>query len=180
MTPCGRLVYRQLKCDRIRIHKNLFLSYILNGIAWILYYSLTAMNAGVLVRNPVGGAANVQICACVRVCVCVRACPHIIACNNTRVCPHIIACNSTHVCPHIIACNSTRVCPHIIACNSTCVHVRALVADLVSDDSRHHSILRRLQLLLDVLRRPLSAHGRRGRLHHRKAAARRLLPHWMG
>jgi len=46
-------VARQLKCDRIRIHKNLFLSYILNGIVWIMYYSLAALNAGVLANNPV-------------------------------------------------------------------------------------------------------------------------------
>ncbi|KAK2175263.1 hypothetical protein NP493_741g01026 [Ridgeia piscesae] len=45
--------FRQLKCDRIRIHKNLFLSYILNGIVWIMYYSLAALNAGVLANNPI-------------------------------------------------------------------------------------------------------------------------------
>ena len=50
-------VCRQLKCNRIRIHKNLFLSYILNGIVWIMYYSLAALNVGVLDKNPVGDTA---------------------------------------------------------------------------------------------------------------------------
>ena len=44
---------RQLACDRITIHKNLFISYILSGLAWILYYSLAALNVHVLETNPV-------------------------------------------------------------------------------------------------------------------------------
>ena len=44
---------RQLACDRITIHKNLFISYILSGIAWILYYALAALNVHVVETNPV-------------------------------------------------------------------------------------------------------------------------------
>ena len=44
---------RQLQCDRVTLHNNLFSSYILNGLAWILYYTLASFNAKVLAGNPV-------------------------------------------------------------------------------------------------------------------------------
>ena len=44
---------RQLQCDRVTLHKNLFSSYILNASAWILYYTLASFNVEVLAGNPV-------------------------------------------------------------------------------------------------------------------------------
>ncbi len=44
---------RQLQCDRVTLHKNLFISYILNGSVWIFYYTLAALNGDVLMSNPV-------------------------------------------------------------------------------------------------------------------------------
>jgi len=44
---------RQLECERVTIHKHLFLSYILNGLCWILYYSIVPLNTSVMRRNPV-------------------------------------------------------------------------------------------------------------------------------
>nr|AKQ63006.1 DH31-like receptor 1 [Platynereis dumerilii] len=44
--------FRQLQCDRVTLHKNLFISYILNGIAWILYYTLASLDGEVLSENP--------------------------------------------------------------------------------------------------------------------------------
>lgn len=35
------------------LHKHLFTSYVLNGLAWILYYTLAALDAVVLADNPV-------------------------------------------------------------------------------------------------------------------------------
>ncbi|XP_071157929.1 calcitonin receptor-like [Mytilus edulis] len=45
--------FRQLKCGRIFIHKNLFLSYILTGLTWILYNSLVVLNSDLLEHNYV-------------------------------------------------------------------------------------------------------------------------------
>ena len=45
--------FRQLRCDRITIHKNLFLSYVLTGVSWILYYIFVALDGDVLIDNPV-------------------------------------------------------------------------------------------------------------------------------
>ncbi|XP_050418577.1 calcitonin receptor [Patella vulgata] len=36
--------FRQLKCTRVTIHQHLFLSFILAGMFWILYYTLIPMN----------------------------------------------------------------------------------------------------------------------------------------
>ena len=46
-------VFRQLHCERVTLHKHLFTSYVLNGLAWILYYTQAALNAAVLADNPV-------------------------------------------------------------------------------------------------------------------------------
>lgn len=48
---CAR---RQLRCERITVHKNLFVSYILTGVVWILYFVLAALDGDVLLANPVG------------------------------------------------------------------------------------------------------------------------------
>ncbi|XP_060551666.1 calcitonin gene-related peptide type 1 receptor-like isoform X2 [Ruditapes philippinarum] len=45
--------FKQLRCERITIHKNLFISYVLTGVAWILYYTLAALDGEVLLNNPV-------------------------------------------------------------------------------------------------------------------------------
>ncbi|XP_061167229.1 calcitonin gene-related peptide type 1 receptor-like [Saccostrea echinata] len=44
--------FPQLQCGRVTIHKNLFLSYILTGISWILYYVVVTFDGDVLLRNP--------------------------------------------------------------------------------------------------------------------------------
>ncbi|WAQ93478.1 CALCR-like protein [Mya arenaria] len=44
--------FRQLRCDRITIHKNLLISYVFTGIFWILYYVLAALDGEVLLDNP--------------------------------------------------------------------------------------------------------------------------------
>ena len=44
---------RQLRCERITVHKNLFVSYVLTGIVWILYYILVTLNGDILLANPV-------------------------------------------------------------------------------------------------------------------------------
>lgn len=43
--------FRQLRCGRIFIHKNLFLSYILTGLTWILYNTLVVLNTDALEHN---------------------------------------------------------------------------------------------------------------------------------
>ncbi|KAL5007136.1 hypothetical protein ScPMuIL_015942 [Solemya velum] len=44
--------FRQLRCERVSIHKNLFLSYVLTGVVWILYYSLVSIDGDVIFHNP--------------------------------------------------------------------------------------------------------------------------------
>ncbi|KAH3822184.1 calcitonin gene-related peptide type 1 receptor-like [Dreissena polymorpha] len=46
-------VFRRLKCVRVTLHKHMFLSYILTGGLWILYYRIVSMNPEVLLQNPV-------------------------------------------------------------------------------------------------------------------------------
>ncbi|KAL8592155.1 hypothetical protein ACOMHN_033526 [Nucella lapillus] len=45
--------FRQLRCERITVHKNMFVSYVLTGVTWMLYYLLVALDGMVLVNNPV-------------------------------------------------------------------------------------------------------------------------------
>ncbi|KAL5007388.1 hypothetical protein ScPMuIL_016194 [Solemya velum] len=45
--------FKQLKCSRVTLHKHLFVSYILTGLLWIVYYRATAMESTVLVSNPI-------------------------------------------------------------------------------------------------------------------------------
>lgn len=59
--------FRQLRCERITIHKNLFTSYVLTGISWILYYVLVALDGDVLLDNPVRDLLNLStvfVCFC--------------------------------------------------------------------------------------------------------------------
>lgn len=44
--------FRQLRCGRVLIHKNLFLSYVFTGMTWILYNKLAILDGDVLVTNP--------------------------------------------------------------------------------------------------------------------------------
>ncbi|XP_052812423.1 calcitonin gene-related peptide type 1 receptor-like [Mya arenaria] len=46
-------MFRQLKCVRVSLHKHLFVSYVLTGALWILYYALVPMNPDVLIANPI-------------------------------------------------------------------------------------------------------------------------------
>lgn len=45
--------FRQLDCARVSIHKNLFLTYILNGIVWIIEYKAIVTEGQVLLENPI-------------------------------------------------------------------------------------------------------------------------------
>ncbi|XP_063421661.1 calcitonin receptor-like [Mytilus trossulus] len=44
--------FRQLRCGRVLIHKNLFLSYVFTGLTWILYYKLVVLDADIIDANP--------------------------------------------------------------------------------------------------------------------------------
>lgn len=50
---CLFVCFRQLDCARVSIHKNLFLTYILNGIVWIIEYKAIVTEGQVLLENPV-------------------------------------------------------------------------------------------------------------------------------
>lgn len=45
---------RSLKCTRIRIHIQLFISFALNNIMWIIWYKEVIPNTMVLLQNEVG------------------------------------------------------------------------------------------------------------------------------
>ncbi|KAL5006348.1 hypothetical protein ScPMuIL_015154 [Solemya velum] len=45
--------FRQLRCERVSIHKNLFVSYVVTGVVWIMYYSMVAVDGDVIMQNPV-------------------------------------------------------------------------------------------------------------------------------
>ena len=53
MCVCVCVCDRQLGCERVTLHKHLFISYSLNGLSWILYYALAALNVAVMQTNPV-------------------------------------------------------------------------------------------------------------------------------
>lgn len=45
--------FRQLRCDRITVHKNLFVSYIITAFCFVIYLSVVSFGDGVLMENPV-------------------------------------------------------------------------------------------------------------------------------
>ncbi|CAG2200186.1 unnamed protein product [Mytilus edulis] len=56
--PIGDIIiyifkFRQLRCDRITLHKNLFISYLLTAIMYILYNVLVIMDGDVLHDQPI-------------------------------------------------------------------------------------------------------------------------------
>ena len=44
-------MFRKLQCERILIHKNLFISYIINAITWMIFLAIIAKPT-VMVNNP--------------------------------------------------------------------------------------------------------------------------------
>lgn len=46
-------LFRQLRCDRITVHKNLFVSYIITAFCFVIYLSVVSFGDGVLMENPV-------------------------------------------------------------------------------------------------------------------------------
>jgi hypothetical protein len=46
-------VFRQLRCDRITIHKNLFISYLLTDIFCLVYLCVLHLSEHVVLHNPV-------------------------------------------------------------------------------------------------------------------------------
>ncbi|XP_067832882.1 calcitonin gene-related peptide type 1 receptor-like isoform X2 [Heptranchias perlo] len=51
---CIFFYFKNLSCQRISLHKNLFISYILNSIVTIIWLSAVANNKDLVARNPVG------------------------------------------------------------------------------------------------------------------------------
>ncbi|XP_077512266.1 calcitonin gene-related peptide type 1 receptor-like [Amblyomma americanum] len=45
--------FRSLRCRRITVHKNLFLSFIINNLCWIVWYNHVISNPDVIERNPI-------------------------------------------------------------------------------------------------------------------------------
>ncbi|KAL3832587.1 hypothetical protein ACJMK2_024219 [Sinanodonta woodiana] len=44
--------FKQLRCDRITIHKNLFVSYVFTGVSWLPYYFLVSLDGHTQLENP--------------------------------------------------------------------------------------------------------------------------------
>ncbi|RUS80722.1 hypothetical protein EGW08_011508 [Elysia chlorotica] len=44
--------FRQLRCDRVTVHKNLFISFACTALTWILFYSLVVLDGHVVLENP--------------------------------------------------------------------------------------------------------------------------------
>ncbi|CAL1531756.1 unnamed protein product [Lymnaea stagnalis] len=44
--------FRQLRCDRITIHKNLFISYFFSALTWSIYYKAVVLDGEVVLTNP--------------------------------------------------------------------------------------------------------------------------------
>ncbi|XP_059174458.1 calcitonin gene-related peptide type 1 receptor-like [Physella acuta] len=44
--------FLQLRCDRVTIHKNLFVSYLLTSVVWTIYYKTVILNGHVILENP--------------------------------------------------------------------------------------------------------------------------------
>ncbi|XP_047737610.1 corticotropin-releasing factor receptor 2-like, partial [Hyalella azteca] len=47
--PC----FRSLKCTRVSIHKNLFVSFLVNNVLWLVWTTVVTSNTRVLLLNPV-------------------------------------------------------------------------------------------------------------------------------
>ncbi|XP_041365641.1 calcitonin receptor-like [Gigantopelta aegis] len=45
-------LFRHLKCNRVTLHQHLFVSYILTGLFWIIYYTQVSMQTDVVQNNP--------------------------------------------------------------------------------------------------------------------------------
>ncbi|KAH9500912.1 hypothetical protein Btru_069182, partial [Bulinus truncatus] len=45
-------VFRQLRCDRITVHKNLFVSFLMNAVCWTMFFKFTIFDGEVTLHNP--------------------------------------------------------------------------------------------------------------------------------